>query len=358
MFCSSAYRKKNVTRKQEIMKKNQQILVLNTFAIIMVCVGHSFTAVESYYGHKWIYSFHMPLFMFISGYLLNYVNIHKQQTLSDISLFGRQGYIVKRAIRLLVPYFVISSITFIPKALLSTHALRPIDFSIDSYIHMLLYPIDNVIKFFWFLPTLFVVSIFTIILYKASKKLKLKYFFLICFPLFILLYEFNPLKHIDFLNLGGVASYLIFFISGCMYAQYNSMTSSKAKSANIYTASGLLIIYSALIYFIAWDTPFIGIVYAFTGIAFSFSLCSLYVKYNLKFLDHLSNSSYAIYLFSWYPLVIIQSFLMKKYALDWKLWAIISTILQIYIPFYIYKGIIYIKNNKHYGKTIATLLGQ
>ena len=39
------------------MKKNQQILVLNTFAIIMVCIGHSFTAVESYYGHKWIYSY-------------------------------------------------------------------------------------------------------------------------------------------------------------------------------------------------------------------------------------------------------------------------------------------------------------
>lgn len=90
------------------------------------------------------------------------------------------------------------------------------------------------------------------------------------------------------------------------------MISDKAKLANIYTASGLLIIYSALIYFIVWDTPFIGIVYAFIGIAFSFSLSSLYIKYNLKFLDHLSNSSYAIYLFSWYPLVIIQSFLMKN----------------------------------------------
>lgn len=149
------------------MKKNQQILVLNTFAIIMVCIGHSFTAVESYYGHKWIYSFHMPLFMFISGYLLNYATMHKQQEISDISLLGKQGYIVKRAIRLLVPYFIISSITYIPKVLLSAHALRPIDFSIHSYIHMLLYPMDNVIKFFWFLPTLFIVSIITIILYKT-----------------------------------------------------------------------------------------------------------------------------------------------------------------------------------------------
>lgn len=101
------------------MKKNQQILVLNTFAIIMVCIGHSFTAVESYYGHKWIYSFHMPLFMFISGYLLNYATMHKQQEISDISLLGKQGYIVKRAIRLLVPYFIISSITYIPKVLLT-----------------------------------------------------------------------------------------------------------------------------------------------------------------------------------------------------------------------------------------------
>lgn len=168
------------------MKKNQQILVLNTFAIIMVCIGHSFTAVESYYGHKWIYSFHiMPLFMFISGYLLNYATMHKQQEISDISLLGKQGYIVKRAIRLLVPYFIISSITYIPKVLLSAHALRPIDFSIHSYIHMLLYPMDNVIKFFWFLPTLFIVSIITIILYKANKKLKFKYTFLVCLPLLI-----------------------------------------------------------------------------------------------------------------------------------------------------------------------------
>lgn len=97
------------------MKKNQQILVLNTFAIIMVCIGHSFTAVESYYGHKWIYSFHMPLFMFISGYLLNYATMHKQQEISDISLLGKQGYIVKRAIRLLFPISLLVPLLISPK---------------------------------------------------------------------------------------------------------------------------------------------------------------------------------------------------------------------------------------------------
>ena len=50
------------------MKKSQQILVLNTFAIIMVCIGHSFTAVESYYGHKWI--------VFICHYSCSYQAIY------------------------------------------------------------------------------------------------------------------------------------------------------------------------------------------------------------------------------------------------------------------------------------------
>lgn len=340
------------------MKTNKQILFLNVFAILLVCVGHSFTAVESYYGHKWIYSFHMPLFMFISGYLLKYSATNKHQQISDICLLGKNGYIAKRAIRLLVPYFVISSISFIPKVLLSAYALRPIDFSIQSYIHMLLYPKDNVIKFFWFLPTLFLVSILSILLYKASKKYKIRLPFIVSLTFLILLFEYNPIKHIEFLNLGEIGKYLIFFIAGCTFVNYESIISNKIKLSYIPTACILLVSYSIIIYLIDWSTPFMGIIYAFTGIFFSFSLSGIYVNHNLRFLNHLAGSSYAIYLFSWYPLVIIQSFFQKKYDLDWEIWAIISTIAQIYVPFCIYKAIIYMKSNTRYGKIIATLLGQ
>lgn len=340
------------------MNTNQKILFLNTFAIILVCVGHSFTAVESYYGHKWIYSFHMPLFMFVSGYLLKYSSMRKQQEISDIRLFGRQGYIIKRAVRLLVPYFVISSVSFIPKVLLSVHALRPVDFSIHSYLHMLLYPWDNVIKFFWFLPTLFIISIFTVFLCKVGKRFKIKLPVAISLFILILLYEYNPFKQIEFLNLGGVVNYLLFFIAGCFFSQYESILNRYLRLSKAYMPWGILIIYSIMIYLIAWHTPFIGIVYAIMGILFCLSLSSLYVRYDLKIINHLYNSSYAIYLFSWYPLVIIQSFLIKKYELPWTLWSIICILVQIYIPFCIYKFIIYIKNNLRYGKTIATLLGQ
>lgn len=57
--------------------------------------------------------------------------------------------------RLLIPYWVISTIAFVPKVLLSRYAMRPLDFSYENYVHMLIYPSDNVIVFFWFLPTLF-----------------------------------------------------------------------------------------------------------------------------------------------------------------------------------------------------------
>lgn len=340
------------------MLSNKRIFFLNTFAIILVCIGHSFTAVESIYWHKWIYCFHMPLFMFISGYLLSYTVNEKGSRICDITFWGKQEYIVKKVKRLLIPYFFISTLSFYPKVLLSEHALRPVDNSIQSYIHMLIYPWDNVIKFFWFLPTLFIISIFSVVLYKLVNKYKIQLPIYTGLLLLVLLYEFNPAKDIQLFNLGGTVSYLIFFITGTLFASHEVQVVSKLKLSNPLTAAILIVLYSLLIKYIDWGTAFIGLVYAFIGISFAYSLSCIYVKLNFRFLNHLNNCSYAIYLFSWYPLVLVQSFLMKHIDIPWQIWAIIATLLQIYIPYYIYKVIIYCKKNIRYGKTFALLLGQ
>lgn len=339
------------------MQKNTNILFTYTFAIVLVCIGHSFTAVESYYGHKWIYSFHMPLFMFLSGYLLKYTTAHRQCEIADIKLL-KERYIYKRSIRLLLPYFVISSFSFIPKALLSAHALHPVDLSLGSYIHMLLYPQDNVIRFFWFLPTLFMINILSIILYKIRKKINVKIPIFIYAILLIILYEYNPIGHIEFLNLKDIPKYLIFFFAGCLFFNYEKTLTHALKLSRLCICILLFMGYSIMIYYIPWDTPFINIIYAFSGISFSYSLGLVYNKYNLKFLNHLYGSSYAIYLFSWYPLILIQSFLCERIKLPWLLWSAISVILQIYIPYILYKFIIYIKKHFRYGKAIALLVGQ
>lgn len=148
--------------------RNNLISFLQVFGILLVVIGHSdYGAPEEPLWHTWIYSFHMPLFMFISGFLLRYGAERKGIALADTN----SGFIWKKVKRLLIPYVCISTLAFFPKALLSRFAARPLEVSWDTYIRMLVYPWDNVIMFFWFLPTLFI--IFLIVFYGARLLRKL-----------------------------------------------------------------------------------------------------------------------------------------------------------------------------------------
>lgn len=67
----------------------------------------------------------MPLFMFISGYLLNYGLARKSIPLSKINICGRYGFVINKIKRLLIPYVFISTFAYFPKVLLSRFAARP-----------------------------------------------------------------------------------------------------------------------------------------------------------------------------------------------------------------------------------------
>ena len=51
--------------------RNPYISFLQAFGILLVAVGHAFPTDGHDAGlYRWIYSFHMPLWIFLSGYLL------------------------------------------------------------------------------------------------------------------------------------------------------------------------------------------------------------------------------------------------------------------------------------------------
>lgn len=57
-------------------KKLNQISFLSVFAMILVVIGHSHITLEfrELWIFKWVYTFHMPLFFLISGFLYAYTN--------------------------------------------------------------------------------------------------------------------------------------------------------------------------------------------------------------------------------------------------------------------------------------------
>lgn len=111
--------------------------------IILVVLGHFFPeGAPSWYAHmrQVIYSFHMPLFLFVSGF----VYMHTRR---DIP-YG--AFLLKKARRIAVPYFLVSflfiAVKLLPQAL-SIYVKNPV--TSDSFLKVFYYP-EAAISF-WYL---------------------------------------------------------------------------------------------------------------------------------------------------------------------------------------------------------------
>lgn len=117
--------------------------------ILLVVAGHSGADAQfaSTALFRWIYAFHMPLFFALSGYLFRYGGGSRR--------IAAGAFVRRRALRLLVPLGVWTTLVFLPKGLLSAYAMRPSELSWAAYLHAFLYPADNPIRPYWFLEVLF-----------------------------------------------------------------------------------------------------------------------------------------------------------------------------------------------------------
>jgi hypothetical protein len=309
------------------MGKNVLIIsFLQAWGIILVVIGHS-TEVPVIY--PWIYSFHMPLFMFISGYLLCHGIRAGGLTFEQKVLSS--GFLLKKVRRLLVPYVAISTAALFPKVLLGRFAMRPVNFSFGEWWHMLVYPGDNVIIFFWFLPTIFL--IFSVVRIGGGYLHKLGVPLYICLATSLVFHLFNPLKEVRLLNLSGVLSYLFYFILGYWTCR-NDVAGFFSRRPATYLLVSIMLdaMFFALPDFFGRD-----VLLSVDGIALSIALGTLYIRSNCRLLDHLYGSSYAIYLFSWFPQVLSRQVLVSLTGIPLWVGSVLAFITGLYLPLLIYR---------------------
>ncbi|QUW21259.1 acyltransferase family protein [Sporosarcina sp. Marseille-Q4063] len=145
--------------------------------IMLVILGHT------NFPDKWaivIYSFHMPLFFFLSGYLFS------------VKKYNNFGMFLKNKARsLLIPYFLFSFLSFLYLPLISTITTNGINL-MKSFIGIFYsigidnWMLHNIVL--WFLTCLFIVEVIFYIVVKNISNFKL-----ILFVLFI----FSILGYID-----------------------------------------------------------------------------------------------------------------------------------------------------------------
>lgn len=299
---------------------------LKAFACFLVAFGHllqSFNkaGIDNYTGitqfiNWFIYLFHMPLFMMISGFL--YCNTKKRFTLKEYKNFS-----IKKIINLLIPY-VTFYLLFIGINMLFSNSVNNAR-GIDDLLRIF----NNPIAPYWFLYALMSIFIVIPILEKIFKNNKFEVLvILIVFKLLSVLFNTN----IYFID--SIMAYGIYFYIGSFISKEDN---SKSIMYNIL----LLILYFviSLIYYFVYDkvniyiNEYIRIVFALIGI---YVFTNIFKKVSQsKILDSFKDYTFQIYLLHTIFAAGIRIVLLRLGINNYFIHFVLGIIFSIYVPVFI-----------------------
>ena len=136
-------------------KRIEYVDIARGIGILLVVLGHNDFALLSPFAQKFIYSFHMPLFFFISGYFLN-------------TSVGFWNFFKKRFNSLLKPYFFTLFLIYFVSISFGKMGFQTALTRITKALYGAGHYIDWVQL--WFLPHLFVVSLYAFLFYAVMSK--------------------------------------------------------------------------------------------------------------------------------------------------------------------------------------------
>lgn len=345
----------NKTNEKSFLK---HIAYLQIIGIILVVFGHSFHEYpDGNHGadlliYRMLFSFRMPLFLFVSGYLMMYTGFLRGKD-TGILPFARN-----KMKRLLLPFLVLSLIAFLPRVAMSAMADDTMDLSVGTFLNGLFYSQSLVIPFYWFLQTSFTLLVvcFTIIYLMRKYKVSDRYINLTLLILFIALPLIDWGIDYEFFSIGYTISLGIFFVLGIMFAQYEHLFDRYIRRGSIVPAIMFAALW-AILFFMSGDSYIIYKLAGIAGIGMCIYLVHFLLRHNITVLNHLIGANYIIFLLSWFLNVASQQMLHHYVELPWLFFTILSLVTGIYIPYALYMLL-----KKHNGsrlcRGISFLLGQ
>lgn len=298
--------------------------------IILVVIGHYDPSnAPSHYSNMLsvIYTFHMPVFLFISGYL--YIITRKEESFN--------AFITKKIKRLAIPYLVTSAIVITIKLL--TQGNAQVDHPVIAMSYLKMFYLPEAGYFLWFIWTLSLS--FIIVFFFKTKQARLMLF------ITSLIISFLPSCGIDIFCLRQTQEMFVYFLVGVVIADY---APGLFKVGVIPTIIILLLFIGCEAYYIQnQDSVLMYRLLAFVGIATVMTLCHNSEKY-LPVLARscmvLAPSVYVIYLFHTTILGFAKAafakmpFLVNNFGFTFYLQAICGIVCGVLIPILLYHFVI------------------
>ena len=331
------------------------IAYLQIIGIVLVVLGHSFHEYpDGHHGdtmlmYKMLHSFRMPLFIFVSGFLMAFTTSSKPRT------WGR--FATMKFKRLLIPYVVLTLVTFVPRALMSGMADDSVELSWHGLGMALASPEKNGLPYLWFLQSSLTLLLVVYGLLSLCRTTGIKsWIFYTGISIAILILNFIPLSYPDFLSLHMTVMLGIYFVAGCVYSTWQEQIDRKIRWESIWVFLLFGVLW-AVAFFLSQATDFPIMICSFLGILMMISLAKILEDRDITFLYHLKGANYIIFLLSWYFNVACQQVLHHFTDLPWWVYSLLSFTLGIYVPWIFYKWMCLHPDNR-FTRVSAFLLGQ
>lgn len=228
--------------------------IAKMICIILVVIGHYDPApAPEHYNNLLlaIYTFHMPVFLFISGYL--YIITRKEDSFKT--------FIVKKIKRLTIPYFVTSAIVITIKLL--TQGVVSVNHPVTAMSYLRMFYLPEAGYFMWFVIALFVM--FVLVFFFKSREARLLLFAVSFIATFL------PSCGIDVMCLWQTQEMMVYFMTGVIVADY----APDLYKIGIFPTVVILVVFIALeaYYVLCQGSVIIYQLLAFLGIAAIMPLC-------------------------------------------------------------------------------------
>ena len=304
-------------------KKLNWLMILQGWAMLWVVIGHAFLGVADE-GPKWenalfhfAYSFHMPLFMLVSGWLFYFTRLRDSDA-SDGAKWSYGRIIKDKAIRLLLPGFVFSLVALALKLAFPGEMSRQVGLSWNEIVHSYVYPYDNPMRELWFIATLFWFFLLTPI---WKIVLKTKWIIWVALVLLIVLH-FIHLK-IELLCLDRVCNYAIWFYLGLFISKEEIVDNLFSKYAWWVVFAGIAI------HVIGRFTN--SFIISLGGISFSFGFALLADKYIPKLFITFRNYTYQIFLMGIFAQMFVK-IMYKHISIPYVGAYVLCILMGLYVP--------------------------
>src|SRR5574344_1484826 len=318
-----------------IVKSHKKVIwlsLLQGYAILLVIIGHvalNFKFVDTEHPavniiFNIIYGFHMPLFIFISGFLFYYTKIFKE--------ISYKTMMKDKFKRLCVPMLFFTIITCVLKTLAASFVLHPVHYTWKYFLDVFLFYKETPFAITWFLIALLVLmSLYPLYVFVLKKK-----YLEVMFLFFTLILSYIGIDTMYF-QLNNVAFLLLFFFSGILVAKYKMHRFLVLKKSFIFLSICFISI-NMLVQVKLLDFIFEPQILAFIGIMFSFSLCMNLSKHFPFLFLSFRNYTYQIFLIGiYFQLLIRYLYIAHPHLLPYWIFYVISILLGLYMPVLISK---------------------